>query len=209
MVERKNRSNGSNSRPDEPGGAAVGDIREHDEPRALIRAHELAHGRLEAALENACGQIEHDDAARARGDERRVADVVLARHEHRRTEQEREAAREDARRIVVRLPEWRSRPGSLAGMARGRSVRRRMTLPDLRRRVPSSPRSPARAETSPAPALGSRSHPRPRRARRPAPRAPRAARRPRDAGSPTRPAPARVQRRLRSASRPLGARRAR
>ncbi len=72
----------------------VGDVREHDEPCALVRAHELAHGRLEAALEDARGEVEHDDAARAGGDERSVADVVLARDEHRRTEQEREAAGE-------------------------------------------------------------------------------------------------------------------
>ena len=60
----------------------VGRIREDDEPGSLVGAHELAHGRLEAALEHARGEVENDDAARARRDERCMADVVLTRDEH-------------------------------------------------------------------------------------------------------------------------------
>ena len=98
-----------------------------------------------------------------------------------------------ARRIVVRLPEWRSRPGSLAGIARGRSGRRRMALPDLLDEPGHLLGRRATAVTSPARAPGWRSRPPRRRARTPAPRVPRASRRPRGAGSPTRPARARAR----------------
>ena len=171
----------------------VGDVREHDEPRALVRAHELADGRLEAALEHAGGEIEHDDAARARGDERRMADVVLACHEDRRAEQEREPCGEDGtqdRRAPAGLaqsPRLARRDGRAAAQAEGAWP----SLISATSPVISSVAGDGGDQPCARARLAARRPP-PRRARTPAPRAPRAARPRTDAGSPTRRARARV-----------------
>ena len=72
-------------------------VREDDEARALALSRHLLQRRAESRLVDARREVEHDDARRPRGHERRVAHVRVAGGEERERERSDERERESRR----------------------------------------------------------------------------------------------------------------